>query len=102
MEPLTMHDVITLSAIVQAAINGKRVAWIHHVTEEVIYGTARSIGDGIGNFLKPVVDVRDGFLRITSNAGSDYILPMSTVTRMYDEGAFVVDPVMPFPPLPGE
>lgn len=93
--PLTMHDVITLSAIVQAAINCKTVAWI--VNGEVVYGKARSIGDPLGNFLTAQLDVRDGYLRLTMDSGTDYFMPMRVATRMYDEGAFVIDPVRPFP-----
>jgi|KBSMisStaDraftv2_1062788.scaffolds.fasta_scaffold71563_3 hypothetical protein len=90
---LTMPDVIKLSAIVECAIHGKTVAWLYN--DNLIYGIARSIGDPFGNFLRNTVDVRDGYLRISTLIAGEQFLPLSQVMRMYDEGEFVIDPHRP-------
>lgn len=66
--PMTLHTVIRVNSIVEAAQQGQRVAWALEGGRS-LYGTARSLGDEYGYFQKGTEDVRDLFLRITTETG---------------------------------
>jgi hypothetical protein len=86
---LNMRDLTSLQMVAEAAERSSRVSWLDG--DDVREGTARSIGDQRGNFLRTDEDVRDGFLRITSVTGFDYFLPVTQVMIMVREGEFAAN-----------
>lgn len=87
---LTIADAVDLAAIIGAA---QRTAPVARLMEsgDVIYGTARSIGDERGNFLHEDEDVRDGLLRVTSTMGWEHFWPVRDLMPEVRSGEFVVD-----------
>ncbi|SRR6266699_2623487 len=79
MRTLTVWGAVNLGNVVRAAQQNKRVAWILNGSGDVITGTARSIGDVQGNFASETDDVRDCFLRITTDAGWEHFMPIKEV-----------------------
>lgn len=94
--PLTLSDVNALSAIVGAAQRGARVAraWVDEPSS-VVYGTARSIGDDMGNFSTQDADVRDEFLRVTTVNGWEAFWRISELMDSYKADTFLVDVTVP-------
>ena len=91
---LTLHDAVNLSTIVDAAITGARVRWLDEASGDVRSGTARSIGRGLvdgASFLTDRDDVRDGFLRVTTDTGWEAFLPVADLVPMVRETTFVID-----------
>jgi len=88
--PLTVSDLVALSTIVETVQHGSRVRWLSD-DNDVLEGTARSIGDDRGMFLGNDEDVRDAFLRITSTSGFDYFVPMTKLAELVREGGFAID-----------
>jgi hypothetical protein len=88
--PLTMHDLIALETIGSVASASSRVRWLLD-SGDIAEGTARSIGDERGNFLRSDEDIRDGYLRITSVQGFDYFLPVTDLMKMVHAGEFARD-----------
>lgn len=89
-KPLTVSDLVALSTVAEAAQHGARVRWLSD-NDDVLEGTARSIGDERGMFLANDDDVRDAFLRITSTSGWDYFVPMARLAELVKEGGFAID-----------
>lgn len=87
---LTTSEICALADIIRAAQAGKTVA---RVDDEgrVSVGTARSIGDDRGNFLRKDEDVRDGWLRVTLDTGFDAFWPMDVCLPAYIDGELVLD-----------
>jgi hypothetical protein len=83
---LTIGDAVTLTEWAQ---KNSRLMWLDHRGEPA-KGTARSIGDVVGNFT-PEKDVRDAFLRITTAMGFEWFLPMEQAMAMQREGTLVAD-----------
>lgn len=86
-EPLTVRGTLHLAKICEAAIGTKKVVWLTS-TGDVAEGTARSIGDERGNFLREDEDIRDGFLRITSTSGWEIFEPVSRLADLVRQGGF--------------
>ncbi len=76
---LTMREVEQLADVVTAVRRSRRVAWTLNGSGDVITGTARSVGDERGNFAGPDDDVRDCWMRITTDIGMEVFMPVSEV-----------------------
>jgi hypothetical protein len=74
-KPLSVHDTVLLCEIVHAAQGCNKIARL--IDGYVIYGTARAVSDVNGNFLPPTVDIRDGYLRVTTQGGMEAFWPVS-------------------------
>lgn len=84
---LTMADLVALERIAHAAQTTAKVA---RATPDgdILYGTARSIGDSRGNFLKPGRDVRGAYLRVTSRSGFERFWPVAELMPLVHSGEF--------------
>ena len=90
--PLTADTALALAIIVTAARSGARVA--RAVDDgDIIYGTARSIGDYYGAFAAGSDDIRDCYLRVTIDTGWEAFWPMSEIVDAVQAGLFLVNPV---------
>lgn len=87
-EPLSIADVVALDIIVRAASTCAKVA---RMLEDgtVVYGHARSIGGTSGAFLGPDADVRDAFLRVTTQGGFEAFWPVRDLMPQAATGEFV-------------
>lgn len=85
---LTISGVISLETIGNAAAWGQKVARVL-ADGNIVYGTARSIGDANGNF-DFEHDVRAQFLRVTSVSGAEYFWPVAELMGEVTEGMFAV------------
>ena len=88
---LTAADVVHLAAIVAAAHRGNRVAWEDSAVGDVVWGTARSIGDERGAHLGDADDIRDSFLRVTTKAGLERFLPIRAFVELLRDGLASLD-----------
>ena len=88
--PLTMSDLVALEVVSAAASQCARVRWLS-ANDDILEGTARSIGDDQGMFLADGQDVRTGYLRITSLAGFDHYIAVTALMRMVNDGEFAID-----------
>ena len=86
---VTIGDVLALAEIVSAASESAKVAWVNG-QGDVMYGTARHIVRGADDyaFLGTNQDVRDGFLRITSQQGFDHALSVRYLMNAMAKGEF--------------
>lgn len=89
-ETLTLAKLVSLSAITNAVIRSARVGWLLE-NGDVATGTLRAIGDQNGNRLPDSVDVRDGYVRITTSGGWETFPPLAWVVSQYERGEFVLD-----------
>lgn len=89
-EILTIGDAIDIGAICGAA---GRCAPVARALEsgDVVYGTARSIGDTRGAFLASDTDVRNGYLRVTTRSGLEAFWPLRELLTELRAGLFVLD-----------
>jgi len=94
---LTTADVQGLAAVFDAAARSAKVARAL-ATGDVIYGTARAIGDEWGASI-PDVDFRDRFLRVTSTSGFEHFWPVSELAKEVLDGHFAIDYEPPVRPL---
>lgn len=67
---LTIGDTMSLYTITHAAVHKAKVARLLD-SGDVVNGTARAITDDHGNFLSRDVDIRDGFLWVTTAGGME-------------------------------
>lgn len=88
---LSYSDAVAIADIVRAAHSGQRVARVFE-SGEILYGTARSIGDQNGNHASGKDDVRDVHLRVTLTNGFDHYWPMAELVADIKVGNFVVNP----------
>lgn len=88
MPALTIADAVNLAAIVDLCQRGARVG---RVDEEgdIRYGTARSIGNEFGGFLRNDEDVTGAFVRVTLLNGFDAYWPLADLMRDYAQRTFV-------------
>jgi len=89
-EPLTIPVLVALGTIMQAAQGNLKITWLGK-NENIEVGTARSIGDQHGMFLRGDLDVRDAYLRITSVTGFEHFIPIMDVVGMVQRGEFALD-----------
>jgi hypothetical protein len=71
---LTVTDAVSLQTIIGAAQHNAKVARL--MDDYVIYGIARSICNDSFYTLGPQDDVRDGFLRVTTQGGMETLWPV--------------------------
>lgn len=81
---------IKLSNVVSAAGRGRRVARLID-GGTVIVGTARSIGDERGYFAARGDDIRDCYLRVTTDAGVEAFWKVSDLVEEMGRGEFSYD-----------
>jgi len=86
---LTLPQAIQLSTVVEATMGTARVRYLSD-SGDVISGTARSIGDLFGNFARRTDDVRDCYLRITTDHGFDTYIKVSDLMEMVAATTFVL------------
>ncbi|MEV2222737.1 hypothetical protein AB0E01_22995 [Nocardia vinacea] len=95
MSVLTLSDLVSLSAIFEAAQAGKRVAFLNELGERAD-GTARclDLSDGYGRRVDDdggPVDIRDWFLRVTMDAGGvERFEPVRELMKRLHESFFVL------------
>lgn len=88
----TMRDVYAMSTIVEMAEKHHRVIrLLPELNQLVVYGTARHICDPEGNFIPPKADVRDYFLRVTTNTGFEAFWPITELIEDVHSGTFVIN-----------
>lgn len=83
---LSVSDAIAIGTILDYTIRCAKVAYM--MDEEVIWGTARSVGDESGNLTPEGTDVRDCYMRITTQMGWEMFVPMKKLIPAYHEGTF--------------
>jgi hypothetical protein len=86
---LTIGDANDLQTILRAAQQCAKVARAMG-GGDVVYGTARSIGTASGAFLTSDEDVREGFLRVTTQAGMEAFWPVRELMREAGTGEFAL------------
>jgi len=91
---LSGPEVMALAAIIAAAQTGETVARVDAAEPRagVTRGTARSVGDLNGVFLAAHADVRDSYLRVTTDHGWDVFWPVAELAAEYVTGEFVIRP----------
>lgn len=88
-EPLDGPTVLALADILRAAHNERRV--MRDMIDVVgIGGTARSVGDRDGMFMRPDEDIRDCFLRVSLDGGMETFWPLSELVEEYGNHLFVI------------
>jgi hypothetical protein len=89
---LTVAQVSALGAIVRAARENQRVAWVNDDSPNgITWGTARGIGDLHGNHAGGTDDVRDCYLHVTTSHGWEAFLAIPDVIADAQRGVFVTD-----------
>jgi hypothetical protein len=89
---LAVAQAAALGAIVRAAREHQRVAWLNDDSPDgITWGTARGIGDIRGNHAGDTDDVRDSFLHVTTAHGWEAFLAIPDVIRDAQRGLFVTD-----------
>lgn len=90
---LSIADACSIADIVRMAQNTAKIAYLRtgpgHEGEEPLYGHARSITDARGGFLPLDIDVRDGFLRVTTRSGFEVSLPLAALIEAHKHHYFV-------------
>lgn len=95
--PLTVADVVSLAAIVDAAARGVRVARVSDFDDGtgdgVVWGTARHIvaDDQTAAFPAASDDVRDCWLRVTLSTGMEAFWPVEDLVRDHQAAMFATD-----------
>lgn len=87
--PMTINEMFHIYEVVNAACEGAKVAWANE-DGDLHYGTARHIvksPDDYG-FTGPDMDVRDGYLRITTRTGMEVAYNVKELAQMHAEGRF--------------
>ena len=78
-EVLDIDTAVKLATVIGWAQRNAKITWAAngHEFDRLITGTARSIGDELGNFAKDTDDVRDLYLRVT--ATFEFFIPVRDV-----------------------
>ncbi len=88
MAILSIGDVMSLAAVIDTAVHNSKVARVMPETGDIVYGTARSIGDLEGNFLSDGSDVREAWLRVTSRSGWELFWSVKVLAEEQSRGEF--------------
>ena len=92
---LSIPDVNQLWVILDAASRSAKVRWLADDDETILSGTARHIVRGSEPhewyFISRDQDLRDAFLRITSQTGLEHAVPVRRLMKLVAEGGFAVD-----------
>jgi hypothetical protein len=91
-DPFTLRDLTLIAPIVQAAEGNRRVRWLDPEDQDgpVYGGVARSLGDANFGFAKPTDDVRDLYLRVTTDRGGEVALKVRDLMALVDRGMFAL------------
>src|SRR5487761_1539313 len=84
---LSISDAVDLGVIVDSAVRTARVARLLD-GGLLVRGTARSIGDDCGNFAGRDDDVRDCFLRVTTDSGLEVFWSVAELIPEVSTGMF--------------
>jgi len=86
-DTLTLTDALAIAEIIRTAQTTAKVA---RMTDDgdVVYGTARHIGDDRGAFWPSTADVRDAYLRVTTQAGWEVFWPVRELMPQVAETTF--------------
>lgn len=76
-KPLTVTDATRLATIIEAAIHNWTVARLMPASTLLVVGTARCVGDQNGCTLSKDEDIRDGYLRVTTDGGFEAFWPIA-------------------------
>jgi len=89
---LSIADVIALSTIIDSASQTARVRWLDE-RGDIREGTARHIVRSADDFsfIPRDMDVRDGFLRITTTLGMEVTIAVRELMAMVQRGEFAKD-----------
>ena len=87
---LSVGEAVDLATVVEWAIHNARLGWVNE-SGDVSYGTARSIGDERGAHAQRSDDVRDCFLRITTDTGWEWFVPITEALERLRAGTLVQD-----------
>jgi hypothetical protein len=87
-EVLTIADAIALGEILRMAQSCAKVSRMT-IDGDVINGTARSVGHENGAYLTRETDVRDGYLRVTTQSGLEAVWPVRELIPEVQETTFV-------------
>jgi|1185.fasta_scaffold392797_2 hypothetical protein len=82
---MDVQTLISATALVTAAQQGTRVAWLTD-GGEVVYGTARRI---VGD------QVEESSLEVTTFGGMEVTFPLMDLVTKYRSGYFVINPTLP-------
>jgi hypothetical protein len=92
MSILTAADATALAAIIEMVIRTDKVARVapkgHYAEGDIIYGTARSLGDENGYFLTNKDDIRDAYLRVTTRGGMEAFWPVKDLVAEFNVDTF--------------
>jgi len=84
---MTIEETIQAAEILRAAQTTAKVAYLLE-SGDVAYGTARSVGNDRGAFARNGEDVRDLFLRVTTQSGLEAFLPVRELMPKVSSGEF--------------
>lgn len=94
-ETFSLADYHRVSPICEAAVHNSKVRRLIPDGENgeglIVSGIARSIGDQNGNFTHAPEDVRDCYLRVTTDKGWEVFWSVRTLMDQVAESTFVVD-----------
>jgi hypothetical protein len=90
IRPLTIADAIAIGDVLTWCQRNARLRWLTD-NGDIAEGTARSVGDASGNFLRSTDDVRDSFVRITTATGWEWFPRMAEVIERHQAGTMVRD-----------
>lgn len=85
---LTFNDALSLNTVLDAPTGNRKVARVFP-DGNVVYGEARSVGTDTGMFDFDS-DVRDQYLRVTSDMGFEHFWKVSDLMPEVGTGYFVV------------
>lgn len=92
-DPLTIRDLVALGTILRAAQGVERVTRLvedGNAAGLLIHGTARSIGTADGYLIRPNEDVRDAYLRVTTDAGLEVFWLVRDLMPAVEAGTFAL------------
>ena len=84
---MTIEETIQAAEILRAAQTTAKVAYLLE-SGDVAYGTARSVGNDRGAFARNGEDVRDLFLRVTTQSRLEAFLPVRELMPKVSSGEF--------------
>lgn len=87
-KPLTISETLALGTVVNMAVHGQHVARLLD-NGDITQGTARSIGDRNGGYSGPDDDIRDMYLRVTTDSGFEAFWPVSELVEDVKASTFM-------------
>lgn len=89
--PLTLTDVLSLAQLDGAM--GKHIIWLDNGRDSELQGTLRHFcaEDGSSGYVHPGQDIRDTFVRITTDMGWEIWRPTMQMAKNFHDGKAMVD-----------